>query len=206
MARRSEPVHWISGNSEREAVAAWDGAPTADDEAGRAAAWSAAALDRGWRDELASWPLTLSLDGVLFCHASPRRDDEVLTRLTPDAALSEALEGVDETLVVGGHTHQQLVRPRSDGPDYVNSGSIGMPYEGRRGAFWLMLEDGRPHLRETGYDVAVAARELRASGFVDTDSQLTESLLDPVDPAWVAAFLEHSAGRLPDPGPPPPRG
>ena len=44
LAGRSERLVWISGNAEREAVAAWDGAPTADDEPGRAAAWSAATL------------------------------------------------------------------------------------------------------------------------------------------------------------------
>src|SRR5258706_361418 len=37
LATRPEPLHWISGNAGREAVAAGDGAPTADDEPGRAA-------------------------------------------------------------------------------------------------------------------------------------------------------------------------
>src|SRR5579875_2605211 len=46
---RPERVVWISGNSERETVAAWDGADVDDDEPGRAAAWSAQAIDRVWR-------------------------------------------------------------------------------------------------------------------------------------------------------------
>jgi predicted phosphodiesterase len=204
LATRPEPVHWISGNSEREAVAAWDGAATADDEPGRAAAWSAKALDRGWRDDLASWPIALRLDGVLFCHGSPRRDDEVLTRATPDAVLSDALDGVAEPLVVGGHTHQQVVRTVERGPSYANAGSVGMPYEGRPGAFWLAVADGMPELRETTYDLDAAAAELRASGFPDVDGQLVDSLLDPVDADWVTAFIEHGAGRGEHPGPPPP--
>jgi predicted phosphodiesterase len=68
----------------------------------------------------------------MFCHGSPRRDDEVLTRATPDDALTEALTGVTERLVVGGHTHQQLVRTAPGGPTYVNAGSVGLPYEGGR--------------------------------------------------------------------------
>src|ERR1700728_3685859 len=55
LSPRSERLLWISGNAEREAVAAWDGAPTEEDQAGRAAAWTADALDRRWRDELESW-------------------------------------------------------------------------------------------------------------------------------------------------------
>ncbi|HTX31232.1 MAG TPA: YfcE family phosphodiesterase [Solirubrobacteraceae bacterium] len=204
LADRHERLVWIRGNSEREAVAAWDGAPTADDEPGRAATWSARALDREWRDELASWPISAAVDGVRYCHGSPRRDDEVLTRLTPDAALRQALDHVTESVVVGGHTHQQVIRRVTDGLTYVNAGSVGMPYEGRPGAFWLLLQDGQPRLRETGYDIGAAVAELRASGFDDIDSQLAESLLEPVDGAWVAAFFEHAAGRGPDPGPPPP--
>jgi putative phosphoesterase len=195
LAKRKEPLVWISGNSEREAVAAWDGAPTADDEPGRAASFSARALDQSWRDELDSWPLTTVLDGVRHCHGSPRRDDEILTRLTPDAVLREALNGVSETVVVGGHTHQQMIRNIDGAPTYVNAGSVGIPYEGRPGAFWLVIDGGEPELRETGYDLAAAVEELRASGFADIEGQLEGSLLRPVDPVWVAEFFEHSAGR-----------
>src|ERR671925_164512 len=73
LAARPEPVSWVAGNCEREAVAAYDGAPADDGPAGRAAAWSAQALDQRWRDALASWPVSLALGGVRFCHGSPRR-------------------------------------------------------------------------------------------------------------------------------------
>ncbi len=204
LAGRPEQVTWIRGNAEREAVAAWDGAPTSEDEAGRAALWSARALDQAWRDRLSSWPLAATLDGVRYCHGSPRRDDELLTRATPDAALRDALGGVHEAVVVGAHTHQQVIREVSGAPTYVNAGSVGMPYEGRPGAFWLLMQNTKPELRETGYDLDAAMAELRDSGVGDVESQLAESLLEPVDPDWVAAFFEHGAGRRSDPGPPPP--
>lgn len=206
LADRRERVVWVRGNAEREAVAAWDGGPVADDEPGRAAAWSAQALDRGWRDQLAAWPIAVFVDGVCCCHGSPRRDDEVLTRASPDEAIREALAAVDGRIVVGGHTHQQLVRKVPGAPTYVNAGSVGAPYEGKPGAFWLVLDDGRPSFRHTSYDVEAAAAELRASEFPDVESQLTESLLDPIDAEWVTAFFEHSAGRRPTPGPPPATG
>jgi putative phosphoesterase len=204
LASRRERVVWISGNAEREAVAAWDGAPTDDDEPGRAASWSARALDRRWRDELAAWPMTTVLDGVRYCHGSPRRDDEILTRATPDAALRDALGEVSEAVVVGGHTHQQVIRTVDGAAAYVNAGSVGIPYEGRPGAFWLVMNGRDPELRETAYDVAAAVAELRASGFPDVEGQLEGSLLEPVDPGWVAELFEHGAGRGEHPGEPSP--
>jgi putative phosphoesterase len=203
LAARREPMRWIRGNCEREAVAIYDGAPVSDDPPGRAAAWSAQALDGRWRDELAAWPISLGLDNVCFCHGSPRRDDEIITRLTPDAVLAEALTDVAEPLVVGGHTHQQMVRNVRGIVTYANAGSVGMPYEGRAAAFWMIVDDGEPEPRETSYDLDAAIEELRAAGFVDCDEQLGASLLDPSDPDWVAAFFEHGAGRGEDPGEPP---
>lgn len=197
---RREPTRWVRGNSERDAVAIYDGAPVSDDPAGRAAAWSAQALDSRWRDELAAWPISFALDDVCFCHGSPRRDDEILTRATPDDVLSEALADVAEPLVVGGHTHQQTVRNVRETLTYANAGSVGMPYEGRPAAFWMIVEDGVPTPRETSYDLHEAVRELRTSGYADVEEQLAGSLLDPTDPDWVAAFFEHGAGRGEDPG------
>jgi putative phosphoesterase len=192
---RREPVHWIRGNSEREAVAAYDGEPVGDDPAGRAASWTARALTDWWHDELAGWPINVALDDVMFCHGSPRRDDEILTTATSDEVLASVLAGVRERLVVGGHTHRQFVRSARPGLTYANAGSVGLPYEGRQAAFWLIAADGVPELRETSYDLEAAVEELRAVGFPDVDDHLRESLLDPVDPDWVAEFFEGRAER-----------
>lgn len=206
LGRRAEPVHWVAGNAERETVAVFDGAEPREGPPGRAAKWSADALDQRWRDALASWPIRLELDGICFCHGTPRSEDEILTRVTPDEVLREALEDVGSRLIVGGHTHQQMRRELGDGRAYLNAGSVGMPYEGRPGAFWLALDDGVPQMRCTAYDVEVAAAGLRASGYPDVDGMLEESLLRPVDADWIAAFFEHLSGRGPEPGPQPSAG
>jgi hypothetical protein len=70
-----------------------------------------------------------------------------------------------------------------------------MPYEGRPGAFWLVVEDGRPEHRVTAYDLDAAAAELRATGYPDVEDLLAESLLDPVDPDEVAELFERASGR-----------
>ena len=192
---RPEPVSWVSGNSEREALAVFGGEPASDDPPGLAAAWSAQAIDREWRDEIASWPIALELDGVCFCHGSPRSDTEILTTVTPDQALAQALGGVAVPLVVGGHTHRQFSRRLPSGVRYANAGSVGLPYEGRAGAFWMMVVDGDPQMRETSYDLGAALQELRAAGFAAYDDQLQRSLIEPADPDWVAEFLEGTAKR-----------
>ena len=187
-------MRWIAGNVEHEALAVLAGSAVGDDPPGRAARWSAAALDAGWEAAIASWPIRHALGGVLVCHGSPGQVDEVLTRATPDGVLRDALAGVGEPLVVGGHTHQQFERGF-----YVNAGSVGRPYEGRPGAFWLVLEDGVPRLRETAYDLDAAAAELRATGAPDVEELLSESLLDSVDADGVTALFESAAGRAPVP-------
>ena len=193
--RRPEPTYWVSGNSERDAVRVYDGEPASDDAPGRAAAWSAAEIDQHWRDELASWPIALAVDGVRFCHGSPRDEDEILTTATPDPVFGSVLADVSEPLVVGGHTHRQFVRPVRDGLRYANAGSIGLPYEGRRGAFWLIVRDGEPELRRTNYDFDAALAEMRSSGFAALEDHFKESLITPVDADGVSAFLEARAGR-----------
>jgi hypothetical protein len=173
----------------------YDGEPATDDPAGRAAGWSAAALDQDWRDALASWPISLALDGVRFCHGSPRDEDEILTTATPDPVFASVLADVAEPLVIGGHTHRQFIRPVRDGLRYANAGSIGLPYEGRRGAFWLTVRDGEPEFHRTEYDLHAALAAMRASGFAAPQDHFKESLITPADADGVSGFLEARAVR-----------
>jgi putative phosphoesterase len=203
LAARPEPVHWVRGNGERETVECFNGVDR-QDATSDWAPWTARELDQGWRDQMASWPIALELAGVCFCHGSPRADDEFLTRATSPEVLAQAIAGTSADLVVGGHTHQQFVRSLPGGQVVGNAGSVGLPYEGRPAAFWMIVHDGTPELRETAYDVGAAVDELRASGFPDLDEAIRDSLVAPVDPAWVTAFFEHQAGRGEAPADPPP--
>jgi predicted phosphodiesterase len=134
--------------------------------------------------------LTVELDGVLYCHASPRRDDEMLTRLSPQERWANALGGVEGGLVVAGHTHQQDDRVVG-GVRFVNAGSVGLPYEGDGAARWLWVADGVPELRSTAYDAAAAARML-AAGWPDERS-IGAALVDPVEAIVVTRIFEELA-------------
>lgn len=97
---------------------------------------------------LSSWPLTLSVGRVLFCHATPRNDEEIFTKISPEERWREALAGVDADVVVCGHTHVQFDRRIGD-IRLVNAGSVGMPYEHEPGAYWALLDGTDVELRHT---------------------------------------------------------
>ena len=68
-----------------------------------------------------------------------------------------------------------------------------MPYEGRPGAYWALVQRGRMRLQRTDYDVDAAAAEIRATGYPDAEDLLSESLLDPVPRRDVLALFEELA-------------
>jgi predicted phosphodiesterase len=186
------PLHRVRGNGEREVAAAVGaGPPAPDDLAARTAALSAAGLGDERARQLGGLALTVALDGVLFCHASPRRDDEMLTRLSSPQRWTQALEGVAGGLVVAGHTHQQDDRVVG-GVRFVNAGSVGLPYEGDGAARWLWIADGEPRLRHTAYDAAAAGERILAAGWPDERS-VRAALIDPVEPIVVTRIFEELA-------------
>jgi predicted phosphodiesterase len=197
------PLRWVRGNADREVVDFFDRGDTdpsvhpADDPAARADAATAARITGAHRDLLAGFEDVVALDGALYCHGSPRSDDEIITAMTPEARLAPMLEGVQEALVVCGHTHHQF-ELRAGGQRVVNAGSVGMPYEGAPGAYWLLVADGEPEPRRTLYDIDAAVGPLRASGFPDVEDLIRESLLEPVEADWVARHFEERAEGAPE--------
>ena len=197
-----ERICFVRGNADREVVAAYDDRPHADpmdvaDPAERVAAYAASKIGREHRDLLTSFAerLIVEVEGVgqvLFCHGSPRSDEEIVTAATTEGRLREILIGVDQDLVVCGHTHAQFDR-RVGGKRVVNAGSVGMPYQGKPvGAFWLLLGVGGVSLRRSDYDLDRTVRQIRATGYPDAED-MVEILLEPPDPEQVADFFEQRA-------------
>ncbi|MFJ3192751.1 metallophosphoesterase family protein [Streptomyces griseoviridis] len=156
-------VSWISGNADRELLEYRRGhRGTIPDPI---APWAAEQLRDDHLDLLDSLPrsLSLSVDGlgkVLFCHATPRDDEEVVLVDSRLDRWREVFDGLDADLrtVVCGHTHMPFVR-LAHGRLVINPGSIGMPY-GRTGAHWALLGPG-VELRTTHFDLHTAATRLR---------------------------------------------
>jgi putative phosphoesterase len=185
-----ERAVWVHGNCEREVVSAFDGrgVPGPNGDGARAAA---SMLERRHRDLLDALPMTVTLDvdglgAVLFCHATPRRDDECVLVDSPMAVWDRALAGVEESLVVMGHTHMPFDR-LVGGRRAVNPGSVGMSY-GVPGACWALLGPGIA-LRSTAYDVELAAERIRSGGHPGAAAWADEYVLAPPGDAEALAVF-----------------
>lgn len=158
--------------------------------------WTAAQLTEEQRTLLAGLPETavVEVDGLgptLFCHATPRSDEEIVTRITPEERLREVLAGVEQTVVVCGHTHVQF--DRSVGSvRLVNAGSVGMPYEGEPGAYWALLGPD-VQFRRTRYDLEAAATAIRTSGFPGAEEHAAENVIASASAEEATEFFERSA-------------
>ncbi len=157
-------VRWVKGNCERALVARARGGaaspyPISD--------WAAAQLRPDQVDLLDRLPATLTLEvhgfgRVLFCHATPRDDEEFVFVDSDLPRWAEVFAGVPDDIgtVVCGHTHMPFAR-LVDRRTVVNAGSVGMPY-GTTGAQWALLANGAVQLRRTEFDREAACAAIEA--------------------------------------------
>ncbi len=190
---RERGATFIRGNGDRVV----SGGAGADDPWAERARWVREQLSEEQLAFVRGWPhpLGLEVDGlgpVLFCHGSPRSDEEILTAITPPKRLDPILDGVREQVIICGHTHVQFDRIVGD-RRLVNAGSVGMPYEGEAGiASWALLG---PHveLRRSRYDAEAAAAAIRASGYPDAEEFVQEYILAPASAEEATAHFEGVA-------------
>jgi putative phosphoesterase len=168
------PLVWVRGNCDRD-PSEW----VRQRVAKQRAAW------------LAELPTTVTIDvdglgAVCFCHGSPRSDEDIVTAVSTVARIEPMLEGVDEALVVSGHTHVQFDRTVGH-RRLVNAGSVGMPYQGESGwAYWSLLGPTVEH-RRSAFDANALATALRESGYPNPE------WFEPESPEDAAAEYEQMA-------------
>ncbi len=145
--------------------------------------WTRARLSAEQLRELEELPtrLELDLDGVrvLCVHGTPQNDTDQILDTTPRETLEEWFEGGEFDVLVGGHTHVQLVR-RLDARVIVNVGSASMPFarpfvEGGGPPKMLPWAEygliggygGRAsvELRQVAFDLPAYAQSVLAAGF-----------------------------------------
>jgi predicted phosphodiesterase len=161
-------AHHVRGNCDREPID-----------------WVREHLDGDAVEWAQQWPTTVEVDGVLYCHASPRDDlRPILTELSPPERFEEALAGVHARLIVAGHTHMQFRHG-----NFANAGSVGMPYEDDVAAFWAIVSDD-VEFRRTPFDVERAVAEIEASGWPDGPSFVAENLRMPPSRREAAEYFE----------------
>ncbi|WP_441249733.1 metallophosphoesterase family protein [Kitasatospora sp. McL0602] len=177
-------VVWVGGNADRELVEYRRGLRTELPDP--ISAYAAGQLREEQVELLAQLPksVTLPVDGlgeVLFCHATPRDDEEVVLVDSRLDRWAEVFAGLDEHIetVVCGHTHMPYTR-LAHRRLVVNPGSVGMPY-GRSGAHWALLGPGVT-LRRTILDPAAAV------------AALVEQCAYPGIAEWADYYLNSRAG------------
>jgi putative phosphoesterase len=144
--------------------------------------WTAQQLSPRDEELVASWPKTLRLEihglgDVLFCHATPRNDTEIFTRLTAEERLLPLFDGLGAAVVVCGHTHMQFDRIVGN-TRVVNAGSVGMPFQQPAGAYWLLLGPDL-QLCHTSYDLGSAAARIRATDYPQAEEFAAGNVLQP---------------------------
>jgi putative phosphoesterase len=172
------PVYFIEGNGDREVLAQKHGieSTTIPPRFREIMRWNAEQLQPDDEQLLGSWPAVIRIGDTLFCHATPRNDTDIFTRLTPEEQLLPLFAAVDASLVICGHTHMQFDR-KLGRTRIVNAGSVGMPF-GEPGAYWLLLAPG-VQLRRTMYDLDAAATRIRATSYPHAEEFAARNVLQP---------------------------
>jgi len=170
---------WIHGNADRE-IHGWPAEQLSDEQR---------AFLRGLGDTV-----VLDIDDlgpVLFCHGSPRSDEEIITERSPDIRLEPALAGVRQQTVVHGHTH--VAYDREWGLyRLICPGSVGMPYADLPGAYWGLFGPGFEQ-RHTVYDFEAAAERIRGSEWPQAQRIADENILGVPRPDEAIDFFERMA-------------
>ena len=177
------PVQFIQGNGDRVVLAQMRGTESSEvpEQFREGVRWVAGQLHPEHERLLAGWPKTCrveirGLGEALFCHAIPRNDTEMFTRLTREDRLLPVFEGLNVPVVVCGHTHMQFDRMIGR-TRVLNAGSVGMPF-GEPGAYWLLLGPDI-QLRHTPYDLAKAAGRIRDTKYPQAHQFAAGNVLRP---------------------------
>lgn len=198
LAALGDRAVWIRGNADRELIEFAHGERTEMPD--EVSVWAAGELRADQRELIAGLPLsrTIAVAGlgeVLFCHATPRDDEEVVVADSRLDRWQQVFDGVpaEVSTVVCGHTHMPFIR-LAHGRLVINPGSVGMPY-GQPGAHWALLGPGA-ELRRTAFDADAACALIAAqSGFPGARAWADLYLRGKITDAEALAVMAPRDGR-----------
>ncbi len=152
-----------------------------------ASRWMAAELSQDDVDYLGTLPFSVRsevIPEVLLTHGSPAATSDGLGPWTRSSKLDRLLDGIEESVLVCGHTHRPMIRKLDHGL-VVNVGSVGLPFNGDRRAQYAIFssESGSSEsggcdaeLRQVDYDLEATLDIYRETGFLDAGA-VTAQLL-----------------------------
>lgn len=144
--------------------------------------WSRERLGPARIDWLSKLPASYVNDGIALVHASTQTAWRAPGEDAGAEEASAAFGSLGRRIVIYGHIHRPFVREM---PAFtlVNSGSVGMPYDGDPRASYVLIDQGKPSIRRVDYDVDREIRAVLQSGVPHA--------------SWWAAMLQSALPALP---------
>jgi predicted phosphodiesterase len=146
----------------------------------------AAASREALGEERLAWlrglPRTQIRGPMALVHASPDTTWRAPAPEASDAELEAIYRPLGPPIAVYAHIHRAYIRDVS-GMTVVNTGSVGLSYDGDRRAAYLLLDESNPSIRRVEYDVDRELRALADCGLPHSD--------------WVAKTLQRACPQMP---------
>jgi putative phosphoesterase len=137
-------------------------------------------------DDRLAWlrglPRLQSQDQVALVHASPETAWRAPGPNAGDTELQALYSPLGFPVAVYGHIHRPFIR-RLPCITIVNSGSVGLPYDGDRRAAYLLLDDSTPSIRRVEYDIDREIESLAGISLPHAD--------------WIARALRAASPQMP---------
>jgi putative phosphoesterase len=117
-------------------------------------------------------------------HATPESCWRAPAAEATDAELETIYGSLGQPIVIFGHTHMPSVRNLPGQPGLlINTGSVGLPYDGDPRASYLILDDSTPSIRRVEYNVEKELEALATCGLPGAE--------------WTAKMLRTSSPQMP---------
>jgi putative phosphoesterase len=139
-------------------------------------------------DERLAWlrelPRVKTQEGFALVHATPESCWQAPAAEATDAELETIYGSLGQPVVAFAHTHRPSIRSVAGNPRLlINTGSVGLSYDGDPRASYLILEDGVPSIRRVEYNVEKELKALAVCGLPGAE--------------WTAKMLRLSSPQMP---------
>ncbi len=193
--------HFVRGNHEDYVARHLGRPPDLEDirfELARLSYWTFRQIGSAWAEQIQAWTLTVELpEGFRATHASMIRNDDGIYVRTPDFMARRKMAPAP-SLFATAHTHRPFVR-RVDQTLVVNSGSVGVPFDGDvRASYarsWWLNGEWSAEIVRVDYDREQAEREYHESGCLTESGTLTRIIFEewkrarPTIRTWLRRYL-----------------
>ena len=134
-----------------------------------------------WLSEL---PRVRTQADFALVHATPESCWRTPPTEATDAELEKLYGSLGRPIVIFGHTHRPLIRNIAGQPRLlINTGSVGLSYDGDPRASYLLLDESIPSIRRVDYNVEKELKALASCGLPGAE--------------WTAIMLRKSSPQMP---------